>query len=458
MPAAFVTSDELTAIRASTRAHLAELLEEPGIADDVVGLERIGVALLAAFDAPQAPTELGKVLVDTLTERGCDASAGLLAVLAAFGRQAIVDEALEATRVLADHDGGAADDVGTLTVREVWRGAISSGEVWVAVLDRPGYEAPQAACLTLATDSEGPIAIVGGLLTGTGPASELDAGLALLSEGADRSSAQALTERVRATIEHMHDAKLAAPLEAAVCVPILARALSGDAEALGHVTSYPELDDGEEEEKDDDELFQKEDAVEEALLDDLVRGYGNYVREEHGLESAVWRHGEFVSCALLNWKRDYHDGHPTHWTVAHVSEFMLDYAPRKMTMDDEAIETLPDCLAAFMRFLDRAERLEGDDVDALTTTCARLRRKSVAACRDPSRWGMAKSIAMRMIADGVDPADPAAGEAWVAEYNTSLAGARNDSSRRTQKPGQRARSASRTKRSVVKEARRRNRR
>ena len=373
------------------------------------------------------------MLVDTLAERGCDASAGLLAVLAAFGRQAIADEALEATRVLADHDGGAADDVGTLTVREVWHGAISSGEVWVAVLDRPGYEAPQAACLTLATDSDGPIAIVGGLLTGTGPASELDAGLALLSEGADRSSAQALTERVRAAIEQMNDAELAAPLEAAVCVPILARALSGDAEALGHVTSYPELDDGEEE--DEDELLQKEDAVEEALLDDLVGGYGNYVREEHGLESAVWRHGEFVSCALLDWKRDYHDGHPTRWTVAHVSEFMLDYASRKVTMDDEAIETLPDCLAAFMRFLDRAGKLEGDGVDALTTTCARLRRKSVAACRDPSRWGMAKLIAMRMIADGVDPADPAVGEAWIAEYNTSLAGARNDSSRRTQKPG-----------------------
>jgi hypothetical protein len=459
MPAALITSDELTAIRVSTRAHLAELLEEPGIADDVVGLERIGVALLAAFDAPQAPAELGKALVDTLAERGCDASAGLLVVLAAFGREAIANEALEATRTLGDHNAAVADAVGTLTVREVWRGAIASGEVWVAILDRPGYEAPQAACLTLATDGDGPIAVVGGLLTGTGPASELDAGLALLSDGADRSSAQALAERVRAAIEHMNDAQLAAPLEAGVCVPILARALSGDAEALGHVTTYPELDDEEEDDdENEDELLQEEDSVDEALLDELVRGYGEYVREEHGHDSAVWRHGEFISCALLDWKRDYHDGHPTHWTVAHVSELMLDYAPRKMTMDDEAIETLPDCLAAFMRFLDRADKLEGDDVDALTTTCARLRRTSIEACRDPSHWSMAKSIVMRMIADGVDPADPVAGEAWLAEYNTSLAAARNDSSRRTQKPVQHARSASRTKRSAVKEARRRNRR
>jgi len=111
-----------------------------------------------------------------------------------------------------------------------------------------------------------------------------------------------------------------------------------------------------------------------------------------------------------------------------------------------------------MRFLDRAGKLEGDDADALTAACARLRRKSVAACRDPLRWSMAKSIAMRMIADGVDPADPAAGEAWLAEYNTSLAGARNESSRGTPTSAQRAKSAGRAKRSAVKQARRRNRR
>ena len=46
---ATVTDDELAAIRTSTRAHLDELLEEPGIASNVVALERIGAALLAAY-------------------------------------------------------------------------------------------------------------------------------------------------------------------------------------------------------------------------------------------------------------------------------------------------------------------------------------------------------------------------------------------------------------------------
>ncbi len=447
---ATITDGELAAIRASTRMHLDELFEEPEIADDVVALERIGVALLAAFDAPQAPPELGKALIDTLADRGCDASIGVLAVLAAFGRKATARDAGEAARRLATRSEETAGDVGTLTVREVWRGAIPSGEVWVAVLDRPGRDAPQGACVTLQTSGEGSV-VVNALLTGTGPASEFDSALALLTEGAERSTVQDLTERLCATIAYMNEAQLAASMETGVCLPILARAISGDAGALGHVTTYPEL------EEEDEEPFPVDDVVEEALLDALVRDYGRYVRDEHGEDSAVWHHGEFVSCALLDWKRDYHDGHPAHWTTAHVEEFMLDFAPRKMTMEDEAIHTLPDCLAAFMSFLDRAGKLEGDSVDALRKTCERLRRKSIAACQDPSHWGMAKSIAMQMIADGVDPADPVAGEAWIAAYDMRQLAAGDDPRGHTPPARRRAASATRVKRTAAKQARRRNR-
>jgi hypothetical protein len=447
---ATITDDELAAIRASTRMHLDELFEEPEIADDVVALERIGVALLAAFDAPQAPPELGKILIDTLVDRGCDASVGVLAVLAAFGRKATACNATEAARGLATRSEETADGVGTLTVREVWRGAIPSGEAWVAVLNRPGRDAPQAACVTLQTSGEGSV-VVNALLTGTGPASEFDSALALLAEGAERSTVQDLTERLRATIAYMNEAQLAAPMEAGVCVPILARAISDDAGALGHVITYPEL------EEEDEEAFPVDDVVEEALLDALVRDYGRYVRDEHGEDSSVWRHGEFVSCALLDWKRDYHDGHPAHWTTAHVEEFMLDFAPRKMTMDDEAIHTLPDCLAAFMGSLDRAGKLEGDSVDALRKTCERLRRKSIAACQNPSHWGMAKSIAMQMIADGVDPADPVAGEAWIAAYGVRQLAASDDPRGHTPPARRRAASTTRVKRTAAKQARRRNR-
>jgi hypothetical protein len=193
-------------------------------------------------------------------------------VLTAFGRTTIAHDAIKAARALPGRDGGAVGDVGALKVREVWHSAIPSGEAWVAILDRPEREAPQAACLTIETGGEGPIA-VDALLTGTGPANELDAALALLAKGAERSTEQALAEHLRTTIENMNEAQLAAPVELGVCVPILARAISGEAAALGHVTTYPEMED----EELDDEPFPEEDAVEEALLDELVRDYGCYV-------------------------------------------------------------------------------------------------------------------------------------------------------------------------------------
>jgi hypothetical protein len=201
-----------------------------------------------------------------------------------------------------------------------------------------------------------------------------------------------------------------------------------------------------------------DEAVAETLLDELVRDYGRYVCEQHGADSAVWRHGEFISCALLDWKRDYGDGEPAHWTTADIEEFMLGFAPRKMTMDEEAIQTLPDCLAAFIDFLDRDRALEGDTAEALRATCRRLARKSADACHDPSRWGMAKSFAMQMIADGVDLADPDAGEAWIAAHDMRLGAAREDARGQAQPSKRRTAGSERAKRTAVKQARRRNRR
>lgn len=450
---ATITDDELAAIRTSTRAHLDELLEEPGIASDVVTLERIGVALLAAFDAPQTPPGLGTVLIDALADRGCEASIGVLAVLAAFGGKTIASDAAQAARGFADRHEVVTGDIGTLTVREVWHSEIPPGEVWVALLDRPGHDEPQAACMTLETGSEGPI-IVDALLTDPGPASELDSALALLEQRTERSTVQALAERTGTAVANLSEAGLAAPLEVGVCLPILARAISGEAHALGRVTTYPELD----EDEDEDELFTMDEAVEETLLDELVRDYGRYVHAEYGAASAVWRHGEFISCALLDWKRDYRDGEPAHWTTADIEEFMLDFAPRKMTMDDEAIHTLPDCVAAFMGFLDRERILEGDTVDALRETCKRLGRKCANACHEPARWGMAKSFAMQMIADGVDLADPTASEAWIAAHDMRLGTASGDSRGQAQPSRQRAPGSGRAKRTAAKQARRRNRR
>jgi hypothetical protein len=340
-----ITDRELEAVRASTRAHLAELLGEAGLAGDVVALERVGIALLAAFDAPQSPPELGAVLIDALIDRGCETSIGVLAVLAAFGSEKTARDAARAARRFDDRPAKIAGVVGSLTVREVWHGELPSAEVWVAVLDRPGRDELQAACVTLEVSDEGPIP-VDALLTEAGPVAELDSALALLAAGAKRSTVAALAERLSAAVANTGKAELAVPLEFGVCLPLLARAIGGEAHALGRVTTYAEVD----EDQEQDELFTVDEAIEETLLDELVRDYGRYVYATHGADSAVWRHGEFISCALL---------------------------------------------------------------ETLRQTCERLAQESADACHDPSCWGMAKSFAMQMMTDGVDLADLDAGEAWI---------------------------------------------
>lgn len=436
-----ITDHELEAIRASTQAHLDELLGEAGLAGDVVALERIGIALLAAFDAPQSPPELGAVLIDALVDRGCETSIGVLAVLAAFGSETIGRDAAHATRRFDDGPTAITEAVGSLTVREVWQGELPSSEVWVAVLDRPGRDELQAACVTLEVSDEGPIPVEG-LLTNAGPVAELDSALSLLAAGTEPSTVAALAERLSDAVANAGKAELAVPLEFGVCLPLLARAIAGRAHALGRVSTYAESD------EDQGELTNAEETIEETMLDELVRDYGRYVYATYGGGSAVWRHGEFISCALLDWKRDYRDGASTHWTKADIEEFMLDFAPRKMTMGDEAIRTMPECLAAFMDFLDRDRAVEGDTADALRQTCERLARKSAEACHDPLRWGMAKSFAMQMMSDGLDPADPDACEAWIVA---------RDLRQETQPSKKRAAGSERAKRTAAKQARRRNR-
>ncbi len=84
-------------------------------------------------------------------------------------------------------------------------------------------------------------------------------------------------------------------------------------------------------------------------------------------------------------------------------------------------------------------------------------RWSASACQDPPHWGMAKSIAMQMIADGVDPADPVAGEAWIAAYDMRQLAAGDDPRGHAPPARRRAASATRVKRTAAKQARRRNR-
>jgi hypothetical protein len=78
----------------------------------------------------------------------------------------------------------------------------------------------------------------------------------------------------------------------------------------------------------------------ELLLDQLER----YARANVSPENAVWQHGDFIAKTMLQWKRGYADGRLGRWTSGDLAEYLLDYFPRKVTVDPETLDAVPECV------------------------------------------------------------------------------------------------------------------
>jgi hypothetical protein len=134
-------------------------------------------------------------------------------------------------------------------------------------------------------------------------------------------------------------------------------------------------------------------------------------------DGPVWRSGDFVGSAMLEWKGGYSDGYLGRWTSADLAEFLLDYFPRKVSVHEETHSDVVDCVIAFLRFLDQRESLSGEPVEVLEETCDELRDEFRTRTADPSSWGLAKSMVMQMFAEGIDPSDPDAFQRWMTDFN-----------------------------------------
>ena len=122
---------------------------------------------------------------------------------------------------------------------------------------------------------------------------------------------------------------------------------------------------------------------------------------------------DFVASTMLQWKGGYDDGRLGRWTRADLAEYLLDYFPRKVSVDQETLHAVPECVRAFLGFLDARGSLSGAPLEQLEQTCEALREDFEGCARDGSRWGLAKSLVMRMQAEGIDPDAPEALDAFI---------------------------------------------
>ena len=100
-----------------------------------------------------------------------------------------------------------------------------------------------------------------------------------------------------------------------------------------------------------------------------------------------------------------------------LAEYLLDYFPRKVSVEDETLHAVPECVRAFLGFLDARGSLSGEPLEQLEQACEELSDEFLEHARDSSHWGLAKSMVMRMQAEGLDPSAAGALDAWMTDFN-----------------------------------------
>jgi hypothetical protein len=384
---------------------------------DPAELELLAATLLVPLDLPDMPAAVTDAFFDELERRGDEDAASVLEALAvlATGDAALAARAGVERLGLAGVTSPAAGKVGAATVREAGRLDGGDAELLVALLGRPKARRLQVAVLGIEHAGTGG-ALVECMLSPPMPAAEARAVLERAGDGppAEAIEVAALVARAASAARRAVDLEIALGHEAAVAMPIVWRALTGDPGGLARPGTLPPW------EEDDAELIvdagEDEDGyreVSERLLDELA-GWAEATCPPDG---PVFRSGGFVGSTMLDWKGGYGDGHLGRWTRVDLADFLLDWFPRKASATDETLGDVVDCVIAFLRFLDQRESLSGEPLGVLEQACDELRDEFREAAADPSSWGLAKSMFMQMHSEGVDPENGQAVQAWMTAFN-----------------------------------------
>jgi hypothetical protein len=125
----------------------------------------------------------------------------------------------------------------------------------------------------------------------------------------------------------------------------------------------------------------------------------------------------FAATAMLDWKWGYGDGRIVHWTGVDLEELLLDWFPRKVTLDRDDVPLVPSQVADFLSYLDRRDLLTGDPLARLHAKLEAVTPEFEQHMSEERAYGLAKTLALAMQADGVDLKDPEALARWMDDFN-----------------------------------------
>lgn len=168
------------------------------------------------------------------------------------------------------------------------------------------------------------------------------------------------------------------------------------------------------------ELSHDDEAGFGRVREQVLDGLEGWLKTQPAFDEAAARDAVFDVGIALDWKFGYGDGHLGRWTADDVTDFLLRWCPRKLSVSQADGVSLPRGLAALTDYLAADGLLAPGSASAaqLRDAASAAAREFVTAMADPANFGMAKSIFMGAVADGVDPGDPAQFEAWMSEFNS----------------------------------------
>lgn len=121
--------------------------------------------------------------------------------------------------------------------------------------------------------------------------------------------------------------------------------------------------------------------------------------------------------SFVDYRFDYTDGDPLRWSPIAVELCLLDWFPRKVTLEDADLAAVPDALRRWVKYSGRRKRIASDAVAETLAAIDEFEPQFREAMRDPGRSGPAKSIVAAMMRDGIDLTDERAIAGWIQALN-----------------------------------------
>jgi hypothetical protein len=141
-------------------------------------------------------------------------------------------------------------------------------------------------------------------------------------------------------------------------------------------------------------------------------------------EGHRWRADEdaaAVAALAIDFGADYNHGGPLRWSPVVVEIFMTNWLARKVSMEREFFERVPEVLPDWVAYAGRRRGVPSAAVGEAVAAVELYRDELLEAVDDPQGWGPAKAFVLAAQQEGVDLADPHAVEQFVERYDDGLA-------------------------------------